>query len=170
MYYFSKYSEIITGIKESKVKHLCFCHHFYTNKIFHTKVYFDFQIVPPVEGKFKIRRTHARTNLDQKTTHFSKKRPQFIFQIFLFPSWHPREMNCTGPNLFGMGATNFIFKASTDFSLYIVACQAPPAIVKIGLVSARIFHFNGLLLCIRLVNALRMSCVHVTSVTHTRHA
>ncbi len=34
---------------------------------------------------------------------------------------------------------------------YIVACQAHPALVKIGLVLARIFHFNSLLVCIHLV-------------------
>ncbi len=30
---------------------------------------------------------------------------------------------------------------------YIVACQAHPALVKIGLVLACIFHFNSLLVC-----------------------
>ena len=35
--------------------------------------------------------------------------------------------------------------------LYIVACQAHPALVKLGLALARLFHFNSLLVCIRLV-------------------
>ena len=34
-----------------------------------------------------------------------------------------------------------------------MACQAHPALVKTGLILARIFHFNGLLVCIRLVKA-----------------
>ncbi len=34
-------------------------------------------------------------------------------------------------------------------NMYIVACQAHPALVKIGLVLARLFHFNSLLVCIR---------------------
>ena len=39
--------------------------------------------------------------------------------------------------------------------LYIVGCQAHPALVKTGLISARIFHFK----CIRLVKALRILCM-----------
>ncbi len=35
--------------------------------------------------------------------------------------------------------------------MYIVACRAHPALVKVGLILARIFHFNGLLVCMRLV-------------------
>ncbi len=42
---------------------------------------------------------------------------------------------------------------------YIVACQAHPAFVKIRLVLACLFHFNSLLVCIRLVKALRTACV-----------
>ncbi len=50
---------------------------------------------------------------------------------------------------------------------YIVACQAHPALVKIGLVLARIFHFNSLLVCIRLVKVLHTSCVcHNRLVVH----
>ncbi len=33
--------------------------------------------------------------------------------------------------------------------VYIVACQAHPALVQLGLVLARIFHFNGLIVCVR---------------------
>ena len=38
--------------------------------------------------------------------------------------------------------------------LDIVACQAHPALVKLGLVLARLFHFNSLLVCIRLIKGL----------------
>ncbi len=41
----------------------------------------------------------------------------------------------------------------------IVACQAHPALVKIGLVLACLFHFKSLLVCIRLVKVLRAPCV-----------
>ena len=37
----------------------------------------------------------------------------------------------------------------------IVACQAHPALIKIGLVLAHLFHFNSLLVCICLVKVLR---------------
>ncbi len=41
----------------------------------------------------------------------------------------------------------------------IVACQAHPALVKIGLALARILIFNRLLVYIRLVKVLRTPCV-----------
>ncbi len=47
-----------------------------------------------------------------------------------------------------------------NFPQYIVACQAHPALVKIGLILAHIFHFNDLLVYIRSVKALRMSPVY----------
>ncbi len=37
----------------------------------------------------------------------------------------------------------------------IVACQAHPGLVKIGLILARIFHFNSLLVCVGLVYGLK---------------
>ncbi len=40
-----------------------------------------------------------------------------------------------------------------------MACQAHPALVKIGLVLARLFHFNSLLVRTHLVKVLRMPCV-----------
>ena len=40
--------------------------------------------------------------------------------------------------------------------IYIVACQAHPAIVKIGLVLARLFHFNSLSVRLHLVKVLYM--------------
>ncbi len=43
--------------------------------------------------------------------------------------------------------------------IYNVACQAHPALVKLGLVLARLFHFNSLLVCTRLDKILRMPCV-----------
>ncbi len=49
----------------------------------------------------------------------------------------------------------------------IVACQAHPVLVKIGLVLARLFHFNGLLVRIHLVKVLRAPCVcHKRLVVH----
>ncbi len=42
------------------------------------------------------------------------------------------------------------------YSKYIVACQAHPALVKIGLVLARLFHFCSLLVRIHFVKVLRM--------------
>ena len=50
-----------------------------------------------------------------------------------------------------------------------MAYQAHPALVKIGLVLACLFHFNSLLvaLCIRLVKVLRTPCVcHKRLVEH----
>ncbi len=47
-------------------------------------------------------------------------------------------------------------------TIYIVACQARPALVKIGLLMARLFHFNSLLVRIRLVKVLRMPMFTVT--------
>ncbi len=50
---------------------------------------------------------------------------------------------------------NLCLNKIKEFCEYIVACQAHTALVKIGLILACIFHFNGLLVCIRLVKALR---------------
>ncbi len=43
--------------------------------------------------------------------------------------------------------------------VYIVECQAHPALVKIGLVVARLFIFNSLLVRLHLVKVLRTACV-----------
>ncbi len=56
-----------------------------------------------------------------------------------------------------------IFSAFRWLHLYIVACRVHPDLVKIGLVLARLFHFNSLLVCIPLVKVLRSACV-----THKR--
>ena len=42
---------------------------------------------------------------------------------------------------------------------YIVACQAHPALVKIGLILARLFYFNSFLVRFHLVKVLRTACV-----------
>ena len=43
--------------------------------------------------------------------------------------------------------------------IYIVACQAHLALVKIGLVLIRLFHLSSFFVCIHLVKVFRTPCV-----------
>ncbi len=51
-----------------------------------------------------------------------------------------------------LACDTWVCSCTSAWLQYIVACQAHPALVKIGLVLARLFHFDSLLVCIRLVH------------------